>query len=113
VHSYSLSFALEAAPGVALVLVGFLAAMPPYALLRQGSHGRARSAISYLCGLGIGLFATALLAATLKAHITADAIVAPGLFSAFFAPFAGLARAKWDGPRKKQRRAPIGRALTQ
>lgn len=87
--------------------------MPPYVLLRQAGRGRARSAISYLCGLTVGLAATALLAAILHDTVDIDTTMQAGLFSAFFCPFVGMARAKWDGPRKRARRTSLDRAVMQ
>ena len=102
-NSYWVSFVADVSPGIVMALVGFLAAVPPYVLLRTSSRGRARSAISYLCGLGAGLVATALLAALLGVFADADAILEAGLFSSFVCPFVGMARAKWDRPRKRSR----------
>lgn len=118
VHSYWWSFVADASPGVTLILVGFLAAMPPYVLLRPSGRGRARSAIAYLSGLATGLVATVLMAGMLLAFVDlafvdTDAIAVAGLFSSFFCPFVGMARAKWDRPPKKPRRAAMVRGLPQ
>jgi hypothetical protein len=94
---------------VTLSLVGFIAAVPAYVLVRQSERGRARTAIAYLCGLSSGLFATVLLSQLLRWFVEPDAIVEPGVFSAFFFPFVGMARAKWERPRRRSRRAAMAR----
>jgi predicted lysophospholipase L1 biosynthesis ABC-type transport system permease subunit len=114
VGGFGWSFLAEVFPGVALSLVGFVAAVPPYVLLRQSDRGRARSAISYLCGLAAGLAVTACLATLSQTFADADAITAAGLLSSFLFPFVGMARAKWDGPRKKKSRRPaLARSVPQ
>jgi hypothetical protein len=113
VHSHWWSFVAEAAPGVTLSLVGFIAAAPAYVLVRQSERGRARTAIAYLCGLSLGLFATVLLSRLLHWFVEPDAVVGPGVFSSFFFPFVGIARAKWERPRKRSRRAAMARAEKQ
>jgi hypothetical protein len=103
------SFVTEVLPGVALMLVGLLAALPSHRVLRQSNRGRARGAVSYLSGLGAGAVAAAVLA-TLCQHLgNSDAILQAGLFSAFFCPFLGMARALWSGPRKSSRRMTMAR----
>jgi hypothetical protein len=89
--------------------VGLVAAVPSYVLLRQSSRGRARSSVSYLCGLAAGLAATMFLAALLNAFTDGDALVAAGLLSSFVCPFVGMVRAKWERPRKRQRSVVIAR----
>lgn len=109
-HSHWWSFVADVSPGVALALVGLVAAVPAYVLLRQSSRGRARSAVSYLCGLAAGLAATMFLAALLDTFTDADSLAAAGLLSSFVCPFLGMARAKWEGPRKKSRSVAIARS---
>jgi hypothetical protein len=94
---------------VALLLVGFIAAAPAYTLVRQSQRGRARSAIAYLAGFLSGLLATTVLLQAGNALVDADAIMAPGLLSSFFCPFLGIARAKWEGPKKRTRRGATAR----
>ena len=113
VHSYWWSFVADTAPGVTLSLVGFIAAAPAYVLVRQSERGRARTAIAYLCGLSSGLFATMLLSRLLRWFVEPDAIVEPGVFSSFFFPFVGMARAKWERPRRRSRRAAMARVGKQ
>ena len=108
----SSSLVVDTAPGVALLLIGFIAAAPAYSLVRQSQRGRARSAIAYLSGFLSGLLVTVVLLQLGHALVEPDAIIGPGLFSSFFCPFAGIARAKWQGPRKRPRRAP-GRYLAE
>ena len=47
------------------------------------------------------------------AYSQVDATLQAGLFAAFFCPFVGMARAKWDGPRKRPRRSSMERAVMQ
>jgi predicted lysophospholipase L1 biosynthesis ABC-type transport system permease subunit len=110
-HSYWWSFVASVSPGIALGVAGLLAAVPPYVLLRQPGRGRARSAVSYLCGLAAGLAATALLAALLDPFTDVDALIGAGLAGAFFCPFVGMARAKWAGPRKRPRGVAMARGV--
>jgi hypothetical protein len=110
VHSYWWSFVSDVSPGIVLSLVGLVAAVPPYLLVRQSERGRARSAVSYLCGFLAGLAATGFLAALLNAVTDAEAIVAAGLLSSFVCPFIGMARAKWHGPRRRPRSATMARS---
>jgi hypothetical protein len=98
------SLVVDTAPGVALLLIGLIAAAPAYALVRQSQRGRARSAIAYLTGFLSGLLATTVLLQLGNVLVEPDAIAGPGLFSSFFCPFLGIARAKWQGPRKRSQR---------
>jgi hypothetical protein len=107
VDNYWWHFLEETSPGVTLSLVGLLAALPAYTLLRQSGAGRARSAVAYLAGLITGLVSTIVLATLLgplaRTTMTAEA----GFLSAFFAPFAGMLRAKWQRPAKRSRRSTV------
>jgi hypothetical protein len=107
--SYWWSFVAETAPGVTLSIAGFVAAASTYVLVRQSERGRARTAIAYLCGLSSGLLTTVLLSRLFRGFAQADAILGPGVFSSFFFPFLGVARAKWERSRRRARRAVITR----
>jgi fructose-specific phosphotransferase system IIC component len=101
------SFVAQVVPGVTLLLVGLIAAAPGYALARQARpprRGRARTAIAYLSGLFAGLFATVLVAWLGQELVEPNAVAGSGLLSAFFCPFVGIARAKWERPRRRQPR---------
>jgi hypothetical protein len=98
-------FVAEVSPGLTLCLAGFLAAYTPYALLRQYGRGRACEAVAYLSGLAVGLSLTILLARLFQSLVPPSAIAEAGLAGAFFGPFAGMARAKWEGPPKRARRS--------
>ena len=111
-HSFWWSFVADTSPGIVLSAAGMLAAGVPYVLMRQSDRGRARSAIAYLCGLGTGLAVTALFVAVLQFFVEADALVAAGLFSSVLFPFLGMARAKWDRPRKKRRGPALVRSFS-
>jgi hypothetical protein len=103
VNNYWQSFLEATSPGLALALVALLAALPAYSLLRQSERGRARSAIAYLMGLATGLTAAVALS-TLLGRLAHVAMVGEaGLVGAFFAPFAGMLCAKWQGPIKLKR----------
>jgi hypothetical protein len=98
-------FVAEVSPGLTLCLAGLLAAYVPYALLRQYGRGRACEAIAYLSGLAAGLALTVVLANVFRPLVPPSAIAEAGLFASFFGPFAGMARAKWEGPPRKARRS--------
>lgn len=95
----------EVSPGLALSLAGLLAAFTPYALLRKTGRGRARGAIAYLAGLAAGLALTAVLVFAFEPFVRAGPIAEAGLFGAFFGPFAGMLRAKWERPRRRAGRS--------
>jgi hypothetical protein len=105
-NSYWSRLAVETSPGLTLALVAFLAALPPYSVLRQRGRGRARSAVAYLLGLAAGLASTVVLALLLEHFADPSVIIGAGLTAAFFAPFVGMARAKWERPRRP-RRSPV------
>jgi hypothetical protein len=104
-HGYVSSLVGELSPGLVLGLTALLAATPPYLTLCQTTRGRARSAIAYLTGLCAGLAGTVVAVATLQATADADAVVAAGLIGSFFAPFAGMLRAKWRRKPRPRRKA--------
>ena len=111
--SYWLSLAVDTSPGLTLAMVAFLAALPPYTLLRKSSRGRARSAVAYLLGFAIGLASTALFAVFLRRAVDPATIIGAGLFGAFFAPFVGMARAKWERPRRPARNPALVRNFSR
>jgi hypothetical protein len=100
---YWSSLAGEASPGLTLAGVALLASLPPYKLLRQSREGRARSAVGYLAGFLAGLAATAFLAIVVLESADRTAVMEAGVWAAFFGPFIGMIRAKWEGPRKSPR----------
>jgi hypothetical protein len=97
-REYWAGFAADILPGVALILVGALSALPAHRIVRHQRRGRARSAIGYLSGFALGLSMSVLL--SLKAGAPEE----PGLLAAFFGPFVGMARAKWQRPQRRPRR---------
>jgi hypothetical protein len=97
-------FIAEVSPGLTLSLAGLVAAFAPFALMRRSGHGRARSAIAYLAGLAAGLAATVALAVAFEPLARSSPVVEAGLFGAFFGPFAGMLRAKWERPARRRRR---------
>jgi hypothetical protein len=86
-----------------------LAACPAHTLLRQYGRGRAREAIAYLAGLAAGLALTAALLFVFPV-VSAGRIAEAGLIGAFFGPFAGMLRAKWERPRRRAGRPRARRA---
>jgi hypothetical protein len=109
--SYLSSLVSDTAPGVALVFIAVIAAVPPYQIVCQSTRGRARSAIGYLLGLGAGLAATIALGVVAGASADTSAIGAAGLLASFFAPFAGLARGKWQSTRRPPRRRSVAEGI--
>ena len=95
---YWTDFAVEVLPGVALIIVGALAATPAYKILRHHRRGRACSAIGYLAGFALGVWTTVLLT------VIVGAVEEPGLVAAFVGPFVGMARAKWELPQRRPRK---------
>jgi len=90
-------FVAAIAPGVTLVLVAVMAALPPHGIMRRSRRGRARSAIAYLSGLVVGLITTTVLSAVLGSFVDDNrALVSAGVLASFFAPFAGAAKALWS-----------------
>jgi hypothetical protein len=103
---YWSSLASETSPGLALVVAAVLASLASYSLLKHASRGRARSAIAYLSGLILGLSATIATTIALAPFADPATVVGPGVLGAFFGPFLGMVRAKWEGPPKRRRRSP-------
>ncbi|KAB2917793.1 MAG: hypothetical protein F9K29_09090 [Hyphomicrobiaceae bacterium] len=112
-HTYWSSLAVEASPGLTMAFAAFLAALPPYALLRQSGRGRARSAVGYLCGFAAGLAGTVLASIAILAFADRAAVLQAGAFGAFFGPFVGIARAKWEGRRKPPKRPAMARSFSR
>jgi membrane associated rhomboid family serine protease len=98
-------FVVDASALIA-VLVGFAAAVPAYSFTHQTARGRARGAIAYLSGLGIGIAATVALFLVLRKlafHLTFGEAALAG---AFFGPFVGLLSGAWVRTGRKRRRNP-------
>lgn len=104
-HTYLSSMTSETSPGLVLAVAAVLASVASYGLLRHAGRGRARSALSYLCGLAAGLAATTSCMALLQPYADPAVLFGPGVLGAFFGPFLGMLRAKWEGPPKRRRRA--------
>jgi hypothetical protein len=92
----------EAIPGIALVWVTVMAAIPAHLIVAQSRRGRARTAVAYLAGFAAGLAMTAALAG-IVASLREDspAVAELGLLGAFLGPFAGMARAAWLRPARR------------
>ena len=111
--TYWSSLAVEASPGLTMAFAAFLAALPPYALLRQSSRGRARSAVGYLSGFAAGLAVTVFVSVAILTFADRAAVLQAGVFGAFFGPFIGLVRAKWEGRRKPPKRPAMARSFSR
>jgi hypothetical protein len=107
--SYYASLFVDVAPGLTIVSVALLAALPPYLIMYQSRHGRARGSIAYILGFFLGLAATGLIVATYGSRVPdATGMLSAGVLASFFAPFGGMLRARL---RRPPRRAPRGHAL--
>ena len=97
-------------PGLALVWVAVMAAIPAHVIVRQSRRGRARTAIAYLAGFGAGLVMTLALGVIVASFRDDSPEVVPlGIFGAFVGPFIGMARAAWLRPtRRTSRDAGVG-----
>jgi hypothetical protein len=105
----SASLLADVAPGLTIVSVALVAALPPYLIMHQSRHGRARASISYILGFFAGLAATALIVVTCRAHVPdATAMLSAGVLGSFFAPFAGMLRARLRRPIRRPRRHALG-----
>jgi hypothetical protein len=104
-NSYYANLFVDVVPGLAVVSVALLAALPPYRVMCQSSHGRARGAIAYILGFFAGLAATFLIAGTVGAQASDHTpILAGGLLASFFAPFGGMLRGRLRRPVRRQAR---------
>ena len=96
----------EAVPGIALVWVTVMAAIPAYVIAVQSRRGRARTAVAYLAGFGAGLAMTLALEIVVGSFRPGSPPVAHlGLLGAFVGPFLGIARAAWLRPVRRTRRS--------
>jgi hypothetical protein len=107
-NSYDASLLGDVAPGLTAVSAALLAAFLPYLIMYQSRRGRARSAIAYILGFFAGLAATALLTGTIGQQVPDNAsIVSAGVLASFFAPFAGMLRARLKRPPRRQSRGQV------
>jgi hypothetical protein len=107
-HSDYANLLVDVAPGLTIVSAALLAAFPPYRLMQQSRHGRARSAIAYILGFFAGLAATAIIARVSRPlGVDSSTIVGCGVLASFFAPFAGMLRARLRRPPRRQPRGPL------
>jgi len=99
-----------AVPGVALVWVAVMAAIPADMIAGRSRRGRARSAIGYLSGFGAGLATTLVLTAIVGSMNDDSPEVAKlGLVGSFLGPFLGIAHASWRRPARRRRPVEFGR----
>jgi len=96
----------EAVPGIALVCVTVMAAIPAYVIAVQSRRGRARTAVAYLSGFAAGLAMTLALGAVVGSfRVDIPPIAQLGFLGAFVGPFLGVARAVWLRPPRRSRPA--------
>ena len=94
----------EAIPGIALVWITVMAAMPADRIVGRSRHGRARSAIAYLTGFGAGLATTVALGGIVASMSEDSAELGTlGLLGSFLGPFVGIGRASWRRPARRSR----------
>ena len=92
----------EAIPGLALVWVAVMAAIPAHVIVGQSHGGRARTAIAFLAGFGAGLAMTLGLGVIVASFREDSPDVVPlAIFGAFVGPFIGMARAAWLRPQRR------------
>jgi hypothetical protein len=109
--SYYAGLLIDVAPGLTIVSVALLAALPPYLIMYQSRHGRARASIAYILGFFAGLAATGLIVAAAGPRVSdVAAILSAGVVAAFFAPFGGMLRARLRRPARRAPRNQIMRA---
>jgi hypothetical protein len=94
----------DAVPGLVLVLVLAVAALPAERIAGSSTRGRARTAVAYLAGFGSGLFTSALVATFAALRSDPQPLGALTLLGSFVGPFVGLASASFHRPRRRQRR---------
>jgi len=104
--SYYAGLLIDVAPGLTIVSVALLAALPPYLIMYQSRRGRARASIAYILGFFAGLAATGLIVVTAGPRVPdVAAILSAGILAAFFAPFGGMLRARLRRPPRRASRA--------
>jgi hypothetical protein len=103
----------ETFPGIALVWITVMAALPAAKIVGRSRHGRARAAVAYLAGFGAGLVMTFALAGIVASMSEDSAELGTlGLLGSFLGPFLGMGRASWRrSPRR--RKAPENRSHPQ
>ena len=96
----------ETFPGIALVWITVMAALPAAKIVGRSRHGRARAAVAYLAGFGAGLVMTFALAGIVASMSEDSAELGTlGLLGSFLGPFLGMARASWRRSARR-RKAP-------
>ena len=106
-HTYLSSVLGDLLPGLVAVVIGVVAALPPYHALRRTGRGRARSSIGYLMGFAAGLAGTISILTILHLEGGHDAVALAGLMGAFFGPFYGMFRAKRQRKQRPRRRIAV------
>jgi hypothetical protein len=94
----------DAVPGLVLVLVLAVAALPAERIAGSSTRGRARTAVAYLAGFGSGLITSALVATFAALRSDPQPLGALTLLGSFVGPFVGLASAWWSPPKRRGRR---------
>jgi hypothetical protein len=94
----------DAVPGLVLVLVLAVAALPAERIAGSSTRGRARTAVAYLAGFGSGLITSTLVATFAALRSDPQPLGALTLLGSFVGPFVGLASATFHRSRRRQRR---------
>ena len=85
------------------VVVGVIAALPAYSFTHRSGRGRARSAIAYLSGLGIGIVAAVVIFQVLQTLALNMTFGEAALAGSFFGPFIGIVWGAWVRSGRKKR----------
>ena len=93
----------DAVPGLVLVLVLAMAALPAERIAASSTRGRTRTAVAYLAGFGSGLATSALVATFASLRRDPQSLGALALLGTFVGPFVGLASAWWSHPKRRSR----------
>ena len=94
----------DAVPGLVLVLVLVMAALPAERIAASSTRGRARTAVAYLAGFGSGLLISVFVGTFAGLRRDPQPLSALCLMGSFVGPFFGLASASFHRPRRRRRR---------
>jgi hypothetical protein len=104
---YRAGFLADVLPGLTLIVTAYTAALVTFRVVRQTSRGRARSALAWIAGFGMGLLTQLLFSIAGQAASNFDgSVFGEGLLGAFIGPFIGMVHGKWAAPVRKKRYFP-------
>jgi hypothetical protein len=95
----------DAVPGLVLVLVLAMAAIPAERIVSSSRRGRARTAVAYLTGFGAGLATTFAVGVVASLRDDAYPIGGLGILGSFVGPFVGVGSAWFYRPTRRRHRA--------